>query len=66
MKRKLYDLGSGALCLMTGMLLFGLMIWMVYEANDMSSAMIICAAMMAMVCREAYHQWRIEHVRRRR
>lgn len=66
MKRKLYDIGSGLVCLMAGSLMLWLMMWLVYEANDLSSAVIVGAGMMAMVLREAYHQWRMEHARRRR
>ncbi len=66
MKRKLYDIGSGLVCLVTGSLMLWLMMWLVYEANDLSSAVIVGAGMMAMVLREAYHQWRMEHARRRR
>lgn len=65
MKRKLYDIGSGIVCMITGVMMLGLMLWMVYEANDLSSAVIIAGAMIAMVLREAYHQWRIDNVRRR-
>lgn len=56
MKRKLCNACTIALCFWMGVLLFGLMTWLVYEANDLSNALIVGGAVLAMVLREAYHQ----------
>ena len=66
MRNRIYNIGSGLLCYLAGVMLFGLMVWHVYEADDLSTALMLFGAMMAMVLREAYHLWREDHVRRRR
>lgn len=65
MKRKLYDIGSGFICLVAGMMMLGLMLWYVYEANDLSTALIMGGAVLSMALREAYHQnWPVRRRRR--
>lgn len=66
MRNKIYNIGSGLLCYLAGVMLFGLMVWHVYEADDLFTALILAGAMMAMALREAYHLWRADHARRRR
>ena len=58
MKRNLYNWCTTLLCLLAGVMLMGLMIWHVYEADDLAGALIMGIALMAMVSRESYHQSR--------
>lgn len=60
LRRKVYNGVTAFMGLMAGVMLFWLMLWQVYEADDLSSALIIGAAVAAAVLREAYHQWHEE------
>ena len=57
-RREVYNWCTTLLCLLAGVMLMGLMIWHVYEADDLAGALIMGMVLMAMVSREAYHQSR--------
>jgi len=67
LRRAIYNWGTILMTAMSCVMLTGLMIWYVYEADDLGTALIMGGIMLAMVCREAYHQWLEEqrHSRRR-
>lgn len=69
LKRMVYDWGTMALSLMAVVMLMWMMVWYVYEADDLFTALILGGAVMTMVLREAYHQWtreqRAKRARRR-
>ena len=54
---------------MAVVMLMWMMVWYVYEADDLFTALILGGAVMTMVLREAYHQWtreqRAKRARRR-
>lgn len=61
MKRRLYDRITILLCMMADAMLVVMMFWYVYEANDLSTALILSGILTAMILREVYHQWRMDH-----
>ena len=66
LRRKIYNVATAFMGMLAGVMLMWLMIWHVYEANDLTGALIMGGILMAMVCRETYHQWREEQRAKRR